>query len=132
MTAVTECGCASLAVMWRWILLTAGVSTMAQGAENIVFDTDPLYFTDDGHAAVMLLRSPEKVRILGMTLVSGNSWAAEGADYMWDALKALGRTEVPLYVGAQAPLIHTLAMAKEESREWGPFEYMAAFQRPFV
>jgi inosine-uridine nucleoside N-ribohydrolase len=120
--------------MTRLILVAAGVCGAMQGAaaEKIVFDTDPLHFTDDGHAAVMLLRSPEKVRILGMTIVAGNAWAAEGAGFMWQTLKAIHRTDVLLYLGAQAPLVHTLAMAREETRQWGPFEYMAAFERPFT
>jgi inosine-uridine nucleoside N-ribohydrolase len=106
---------------------------MAQGAtERIVFDTDPLSFTDDGHAAVMLLRSPEQVRVMGITIVAGNSWAAEGADYMWTALDTIHRTNVPVYLGAQAPLVHTAAMAEEEARLWGPFEVIAAFGRPFT
>jgi purine nucleosidase len=100
--------------MKRLFLLAAGVCVVAQGAtEKIVFDTDPLLFTDDAHAAVMLLRSPEKVSMLGITVVSGNAWGAEGADYMWEALAAIGRTDVPIHLGAQAPLVHTLAMAKE-------------------
>jgi inosine-uridine nucleoside N-ribohydrolase len=65
-------------------------------------------------------------------VVSGNAWGAEGADYMWEALAAIGRTDVPIHLGAQAPLVHTLAMAKEESRRWGPFTYLAAFERPFT
>lgn len=114
--------------------MAAGVCVVMQAAaaEKIVFDTDPLRFTDDGHAAVMLLRSPEKVQILGMTIVAGNAWAAEGAGFMWQTLKAIHRTDVPLYLGAQAPLVHTLAMAKEEARQWGPLEYIAAFGRPFT
>ncbi len=109
-----------------------GLLFVAAMAISIVFDTDPIHFTDDGHAAVMLLRSPEKVRVLGMTMVAGNSWAAEGADFMWDALQAIHRTDVPIHLGAQAPLVHTLAMAKEQSRLFSPLDYMAAFDRPFT
>ena len=120
--------------MTRLILIAAGVSVSIYGAgvEKIVFDTDPIHFTDDGHAAVMLLRSPEKVQILGMTIVAGNAWAAEGAGFMWQALEAIHRTDVPVYLGAQAPLVHTLAMAKQEARQWGPLEFMAAFERPLT
>ena len=120
--------------MKQLILVAMAVGGMMQGApvERIIFDTDPLRFTDDGHAAIMLLRSPQKVKILGMTIVAGNAWPAEGAGFMWQTLKAIHRTNVPLYLGAQAPLIHTLAMAREEARQWGPFEYMAAFERPFT
>ncbi len=57
--------------MIRLILMMVGALAIAQGAaERIVFDTDPAYFSDDAQAAVMLLRSPEKVTVLGMTIVS--------------------------------------------------------------
>ncbi|MEP6535286.1 MAG: nucleoside hydrolase [Bryobacteraceae bacterium] len=120
--------------MRHLILLAVGVCTamLATAAEQIVFDTDPLHFTDDGHAAVMLLRSPDKVRILGMTIVAGNSWAAEGAGFMWQTLQTIHRTDIPLYLGAQSPLVHTRAMAQEEARLWGPLEFMAAFERPYT
>ena len=128
-----EGGICSLAMRLLILLAAGAICGLVQGAavEQIVFDADPLRFTDDGHAAVMLLRSPQKVQILGMTMVAGNAWAAEGAGFMWQALEAIHRTDVPLYLGAQAPLVHTLAMAREEARQWGPFEYMAAFDRPF-
>jgi inosine-uridine nucleoside N-ribohydrolase len=113
------------------IIMGFCAATLA-ASERIVFDTDPGFFNDDGHAAVMLLRSPEKVTILGMTLVSGNTWPAEGADFMWQALEAAGRTDIPLFLGAQAPLMHTVAMARAEARQWGPFEYIAAFGTPLV
>ncbi len=51
---------------------------------------------------------------------------------MWQALEAIKRTEIRLYLGAQRPLVHTLAMAKEEARQWGPLEFMAAFEKPFT
>src|SRR3981081_4035298 len=111
----------------RLTLIIVGYCAAALAApERLVFDTDPGFFNDDGHAAVMLLRSPEKVTVLGMTLVSGNTWAMEGADFMGRALEAAGRTDTPLFLGAQAPLVHTVAMARAEARQWGPFEYMAA------
>ena len=101
------------------------------GPERVVIDSDPGYFNDDCQAAVMLLRSPEKAAVAGITVVSGNTWAPEGRKHMEQALKAIGRSDVPMFMGAQIPLTHTAGMAKEESRRWGPFAYMAAFEKPF-
>jgi inosine-uridine nucleoside N-ribohydrolase len=91
--------------------------------EKVVFDTDCAYFNDDGAALVMLLNSPKKVEIEAITLVPGNFWPATGAPFMSHILKLMHREDVPLYFGAQGPLIHTRAMTKKESG----IEYLGAF-----
>ncbi len=100
------------------------------GTEKIIFDTDPGYFNDDCQALVMLLHSPEKVEVLGITVVPGNTWPRQGAEDISQTLKLLNRAEIPVFLGAQAPLVHTAEMAKAAAERWGPFEYTGAFARP--
>jgi inosine-uridine nucleoside N-ribohydrolase len=92
--------------------------------EKVVFDTDCAYFNDDGAALVMLLNRPKQVEIEGMTVVPGNFWPIQGAEYMSHILKLMGRSDVPLFFGAQAPLVHTRAMVKKETG----IEYLGAFK----
>jgi len=91
--------------------------------DRIVFDTDCGFLGDDGAALVMVLRSPEKVRVAAITVVSGNVWAAESAGYLTEILGLLGHSEIKPYVGAQRPLIHTADMAKLEA----PLAFQGAF-----
>lgn len=107
------------------ILLASAMA--ATGRETVVFDTDSGLFGDDGAALVMLLRSPAQVTIPGITVVPGNVWAPQGAEYMLHVLDLLRRPDVPVYTGAETPLIHTAAMAKEAERRWGKLEYTGAF-----
>jgi inosine-uridine nucleoside N-ribohydrolase len=101
---------------------------LLQGAaEPVIFDTDCALFNDDGAALVMVLQRPDKVDLLGVTVVPGNLWPLQGAEYMFRILDAMKKAGVPLYFGAQAPLVHTKAMADKENQEWGPIEYMGAF-----
>ena len=98
--------------------------------EKVVFDTDCAYFNDDGAALVMLLNRPKQVEIQGVTLVPGNFWPAVGIGYMSHILNLMHRTDVTFYFGAQAPLVHTRAMAKKETG----IEYLGAFStepRPY-
>jgi len=97
------------------------------GAERVILDTDSAFFNDDGAAMVMLLQRPDKVELIGVTLVAGNLWPYQGAEYMFHTADAMRRPGVVLYMGAQVPLVHTKAMAEKENREWGPIEYMGAF-----
>ncbi len=108
----------------RLLLLAAGLC-FAQ--EKIIFDTDSAFFNDDGAALVMLLQKPEQVDVLGLTLVPGNLWPSQGAEYMLRVLDIMKKPGVPVTIGARAPLVHTRAMAEKENREWGPIEYRGAF-----
>jgi inosine-uridine nucleoside N-ribohydrolase len=107
------------------MLLTAAVA--AAQREIVVVDTDSGLFGDDGAALVMLLRSPEQVAVSGVTIVPGNVWAPQGAEYMLHILDLLRRPEVPVLTGAEAPLANSVAMAREEERRWGKMEYIGAF-----
>ena len=109
-------------LVWPLVFLAAATPPAAR----IVFDTDCGYFGDDGAALVMVLRSPEKVRVEAITAVSGNVWAAETAGFVSEILGLLGHPEMKPYVGAQMPLIHSADMAKLES----PLEFQGAFARP--
>lgn len=107
-------------------LLLAGTTWGAGGRETVLFDTDSCLFCDDGAALVMLLRSPSQVAVPGITIVPGNVWPAQGAEYMFHILDLL-RRGLPIYTGAHAPLVHTTAMAKEAEVRWGKHEYIGAF-----
>jgi inosine-uridine nucleoside N-ribohydrolase len=93
----------------------------------VLFDTDSGLFGDDGAALVMLLRSPSQVTVQGITIVPGNVWAPQGAEYMFHILDLLKKANLTVAVGADGPLIHTAAMAKESERRWGALSYIGAF-----
>jgi len=95
--------------------------------EIVLIDSDSCVFCDDGAAVVMLLRSPSHVTVPGITLVPGNVWPAQGAEYMLHILDLLKHPQIPVYTGAEEPLVHTAAMARESERRWGKLEYMGAF-----
>ena len=98
------------------MLLTAAVA--AAQREIVIVDTDSGLFGDDGAALVMLLRSPEQVTVTGVTIVPGNVWAPQGAEYMLHILDLLRRPEVAVFTGAETPLNNSVAMAREEERRW--------------
>ena len=98
----------------------------AAARERVVVDTDCGVFGDDGAALVMLLRSPAQVSLAGITITSGNVWSAQSAGYCTTSWTCSKR-QVPVYAGAEMPLVHTAAMAKEGERRWGKLEFIGAF-----
>jgi len=111
--------------------LVAGIllafALRAQGREIVILDTDSGLFGDDGAALVMLLRSPAQAAIHGITVTPGNVWPAQGAEYMFHILDLLKRPQVPVFTGAERPLVHSAAMAREAEKRWGALSYTGAF-----
>jgi inosine-uridine nucleoside N-ribohydrolase len=93
----------------------------APAQEPILIDCDPGRFTDDNVAIAMLVNSG-KIRIQGVTVVAGNVWANEGLRNARATLQLLGQ-KVPIHLGAQQPLVHTVDMSKKEQ----PLEFAGAF-----
>src|ERR1700748_3609103 len=82
----------------------AAASRSNSADQKILFDTDSALFNDDGAALTMLLQSPLKNSIQGISLVAGNQWPLQGAEYMANVEKILGRTDIPLFLGTNQPL----------------------------
>ena len=114
--------------------LAAGVllapMLLGAGRDIVVIDTDSGLFGDDGAALVMLMRSPTQVAVQAITVVSGNVWVAQGAEYMMHLLDVLKRPGIPVYVGGELPLLHSAELAKEFETRWGALNYTGAFAMP--
>jgi inosine-uridine nucleoside N-ribohydrolase len=78
----------------------------APSRHPVIFDTDfVMPPADDGLALILALHSPE-LEILGVTTVAGNESMEKATA---DALRLLeidGRAEIPVYKGANMPLLH--------------------------
>src|SRR6202035_2287931 len=62
-------------------------------------------------AMMVLLQSPQ-VEVLGITMVTGNAWRDDEAQHTLRMLELIGRTDVPVALGAVFPLLRT----EEETR----------------
>ncbi|MGI9262497.1 MAG: nucleoside hydrolase, partial [Woeseiaceae bacterium] len=86
--------------------LLAGANAVAQDRIPIIFDTDfvmPPW--DDSMALMLALQSPE-FEILGVTTVAGNESLERATSDVLRMLEIAGQPEIPVYVGADMPLVH--------------------------
>ena len=73
---------------------------------RIVFDTDFILPPgDDGMALLLALNSPE-LEILGITTVAGNESMERATSDVLRLLEIVGRAEIPVFRGANLPLVH--------------------------
>lgn len=89
-------------------LMCAAASAAAQPApaHRIIFDTDfVIPPQDDSMALILALKSPE-LQILGVTTVAGNDSVERATADALRVLEIAGRTDIPVYRGANMPLLH--------------------------
>ena len=110
-------------------LSSFSVRVMAQ-PQKVLFDTDSAFFLDDGAALVMLLQRPDLVELVGVTVVSGNLWARQGAEHMLNLLELTGNQHIPLHIGAQRPLANSPERATVQRELLGGLTYLGAFAEP--
>ena len=77
---------------------------------SILVDTDPS--PDDAIAFLMALASPEELDLLAVTTVAGNVPVELTSKNARKALELAKRTDVPVYRGAEAPLLRPLVTAE--------------------
>lgn len=104
------------------------------GPHKIIIDTDFNTIGDDGQVLAMAaqLHKSKLLEVLGLTMVTGNHWLAQGVS---DGLKAVERLgiekDVGVYVGANEPFLHTYAAHQLEKRLFGNgTKYVGAYEAP--
>lgn len=67
----------------------------------------------DQQSMLMLIQSPD-TQVLGLTMVTGDSWLKEEVAHTLRMLELIGRTDIPVVAGAEYPLVRR----KEETELW--------------
>jgi inosine-uridine nucleoside N-ribohydrolase len=106
----------------------------APGRKKLIYDQDhrgPL--STDTIATLMLLQA-DNIDLLGICTVTCDMWAKQETAYALRLLELMGRTEVPVFMGAQEPLLNTKAEAQMRyqmfgSRTLGNEGYLGCFAK---
>jgi purine nucleosidase len=81
----------------------SGGAHHSQPAVRLIIDAD--IGVDDAAAIAYLLDKEDKVEILGITTVAGNTAVENSANNALLLLETAGRTDIPVVIGAPAPLV---------------------------
>src|SRR5579862_677347 len=109
-------------------------SSTSMGKKKLIYDQDhrgPL--STDTVATLMLLQA-ENIDLLGICTVSCDMWARQETAYALRLLELMGRPEIPVFMGAQEPLLNTKAEAQKRyemfgARSLGDEGYVGSFAK---
>src|SRR3984893_14002605 len=96
---------------WLFLSMTllgaaAAAPAMAQ-KRMVLIDQDGSGPGGSNQMAMMVLLQSPQVEVLGIAMVTGNAWRDDEARHTLRMLELIGRTDVPVALGAVFPLIRT-------------------------
>src|SRR5215475_1815797 len=103
----------TIAVAVYVCLILLAANTSAQKIKVIVDQDARGPATTDMQSMLIFLQS-NKFDVLGITTVSGDQWVREETQRTLRLLEIAGRTDVPVAMGAEFPLLNS----KEETERW--------------
>jgi purine nucleosidase len=89
------------------VLKISSVPPKPSAKRKVIYDQDNSGpFGTDILGTLMMLQA-ENVDLLGITLVTGDAWMKQEMAFTLRLLEMMGRTEVPVYPGAEFPMLNT-------------------------
>lgn len=73
---------------------------------KVILDCDMTYLGDDAMCMCILAQADNigLIDLLGVTITGGNSFVASGTNAALNQLEAIGREDIPVYMGTDVPL----------------------------
>jgi purine nucleosidase len=116
--------------MTRWLLLCSlaiATATAAQTPRMVLIDQDGSGPGGSNQMAMMVLLQSPQVKVLGITMVSGDAWEPEEVQHTLRMLELIHRTDVPVVPGAVFPLLRTQNETMQEKAVYGSFPWYGAW-----
>jgi purine nucleosidase len=80
----------------------------------------------DQQAILLLIQSPQ-TEVLGITVVTGDAWLKEEVAHTLRTLEIIGRTDIPVVVGAEYPLVRRQDETEIWERQFGIVPWLGAW-----
>ncbi len=106
----------------------------SSGKKKVIYDQDHRGPLSTDTIATLLLLQADNIDLLGICTVTCDMWAKQETAYALRLLELMGRPEVPVFMGAEVPLLNTKAEAQMRyqmfgSRTLGNEGYLGCFAK---
>jgi inosine-uridine nucleoside N-ribohydrolase len=106
----------------------------ASKKKKLIYDQDHRGPLSTDTAATLMLLQADNIDLLGICTVTCDMWAKQETAYALRLLELMGRPEIPVFMGAQEPLLNTKAEAQMRyqmfgSRTLGNEGYLGCFAK---
>lgn len=119
----------------QWFLLftlaaLVPVQSYAQPQHYVVIDEDAMGPAGTDMNAILVFLQAPNVKVLGITVVTGDGWRDEEVAHTLRLLQLMGRTDIPVVPGAEQPLIRTARWTRAWEQMHGTVTWLGAWNNP--
>ena len=110
----------------------AAAAATAPAKRLVLIDQDGSGPGGSNQMAMMVLLQSPQVEVLGITMVTGNAWRDDAAQHTLRMLELIGRTDVPVALGAVFPLVRTQQETRLDAALVGQVAWRGAWGEKFT
>ncbi len=108
---------------------TAAYAAGAHARPKVIFDEDEMGPGGTNIQATLMLAEDKSINLLGITVPTGDGWRNEEVAHVLRALQIAHRASIPVYPGAEFPLLNSVARTRAWEQMYGKLFYDGAFMR---
>jgi inosine-uridine nucleoside N-ribohydrolase len=94
---------------------------------KVIFDEDEMGPGGTNIQATLMLAQDKSIDLLGITVPTGDGWRNEEVAHVLRALQIAHRGSIPVYPGAEFPLLNTVRRTRAWEKMYGKLFYDGAF-----
>src|SRR5690349_9578255 len=118
-----------------WVLavavLVASLAASGQQKRKIIIDQDAAGPGGTDQQSILLLVQSPQTEILGITVVTGDAWLKAETAHTLRMLELVGRTDIPVFMGAEYPLVRSKQETELAAQRFGAYTWMGAWTPRF-
>lgn len=119
---------------WLWLMALL-VSVSCLGEDNakrkIIIDQDAAGPAGSDQQAILLLIQSPQTEVLGITVMTGDSWLKAEVAHTLRTLELIGRTDIPVVPGAEYPLVRRREETQLWAKRYGSYTWLGAWTPRF-
>jgi purine nucleosidase len=109
------------------VVVLSATGAQAADARYVIADQDASGPAGSDMTALLVLLQSPQVKLLGITVVTGDAWRDEEVAHALRLLELIGRTDVKVYPGAEYPLVRTFEETKIDEQLYGSVAWLGAW-----
>ncbi|MHC1480145.1 nucleoside hydrolase [Frateuria aurantia] len=116
-----------IAALGLGLLTTSACAAGTASPRLVLIDQDAFGpATSNLQSVLMAIQAPD-VRVLGITIESGDGWCRENTQHTLRMLELIGRPDIPVAAGPDLPLLNTPAATRLWEARYGKLAYKGAW-----
>jgi purine nucleosidase len=114
-----------------FVMLTACLTCWGQERRKVIIDQDAAGPAGTDQQSMLLLIQSHQTDVLGITVVTGDQWLNEEVAHTLRMLELIGRTDIPVFRGAEYPLVRRQEDTERWEQEYGAIPWVGAWTPKF-